>query len=320
VRFRLRLVSCLLISVIVEHVCLGVDEGELRRVQDGILTNGESWNRYDVLINIECIVPIRKETLGGKILDSDERRPFTRSVRLAIDHKTEEVFMFSKMDIRDVPPDSELGLAKDGVVSISELVCVTGRKVYRMNFPGGDPTNGGIAPYMVAMQMSSVPDLRCIGLGGLSATFGPMGSFERCLLLRAKPWNSKDEREYVAETKGEIQFTRTGKSNIVATQQFSKATMMPIRLNVVETIGNDKVTLVDELYTWKEFDGVFVPDSVSNEETQVISNDHRVNVYQSLETRWVSFGEPINPELIELAAAKDYSKLLKCLDPAALGN
>lgn len=317
-KFATERVGWLIISLVLTQVCLSDDESELKSIHDGLLANAECWKRYDVFSTIDCIVPNRRENPNLRLYESEEKRSFTKSVRLAIDHETEQVFMFSKLDLQDVPADSELRPSKDGIVSVCQVIWAKGGKVYSVAFPGGEQDKGAIASYMDVMQRSVAPDLRCIGLGGLNATFGPMGSFQRALLGRARRRNP-DEREVVSDSKEEVQFTISGKTRLVATQRFAKATMLPIQFSVNEAIGNDNVTLIDEHYTWKEFDGVFVPESVINEETQILTADRRVSVFQTLEAYWMSFGEPIDPKLFELAERKEYSKLLKSIDSVALG-
>ena len=318
-KFARKQFGWLIIFALLAEVRVSADESELKTAQDGLLANAECWKRYDVFITVECIVPERKDDANRKLYEAEEQRSFSKSVRLAIDHESDEVFMFSKLDLRDIPADCELRPSENGIVSVSQLIWTKGGRVHNVSFPGGQHDNDGAASYLEVMRSSVALDLRCVGLGGIGASFGKVGSFQRALLGRARRWNSPDEREIVSESNEEVQFTRSGKTRIVATQRFAKENMMPIQLTVKEAIGDDNVTLMDELYAWREFDGVFVPESVNSEETQLMTDERRISVFQSLEAHWMSFGEPIDPKLFELAERKEYSKLLKCIDPVSLG-
>jgi hypothetical protein len=290
--------------------CEADDSVELADLRTALISNGQTWRQFDILMRSETFV--LEPDVSPEVVKNVNCTTFTR---VAVDFDKDECFCFvsGKHSLADIQFD-RVGICKDGNTGIRE-------------FPGqaGNLKFGS----RELLHTFFVPDLRCLSLQDYPVRFqidASRGGFDQEVLrgphfspdptrLRIRSSRQKDSIELLIE--GTIGATRL---------RYHPKTSMPIGIQSFRKSTIPWTLEAREDYTWEERDGVYLPIEIGRDQpdsvdssTKDIDNLTRYRRAEIVQIHWLSFNRPLDPKLFELSTVNDISKLRKLIDPVACG-
>ncbi len=289
---------------------------EYRQFEDNLVSNAQRWKKYDVIMDQQFLF---------RIQGNNETKSISRQVRLAIDTEKREVFCFSKIsrEGNDSSQDEPKAKGKEAAVTkmMCRLVVAKDNEALIRGFPG--PRRSVVdskRPVYFFIADEQVPDLRSIGICKFPEPYHTSNLFDRRAEHVGTPPGAGEELVgTVSRNANQIGFVmnkKQSRSPVFWEKVYDAETLMPDSFEAKRKTDDNPRSIVEEIYFWQEFDGVYVPTSCVADENIYDANGNKTQAFfQSVDVMWLSFGEPLDQNLFDPKLHEDVSKLMKLLEP-----
>ena len=270
------------------------------------ISNAEALRQFDVLLVVEQF-------------SSHENKRLKRRTRLALDFDLNQCFCFDVQEIEDTTIPSDVK-----VIVLSGLAVFDGKAGIYRRFPGNGSPQQVNDLFDFLGGVMRVADLRCVGLGRFPETFscrGEITGFERALKNRARlPSGNVERYETVLQNRNHTRVLFTN-DNAEARYDFDGKTSMPTLISTYVGAKNQRLLYDEQVFHWKEIDGLFLPFSIS---TNAIKERNNLGVpvkeeFKSAEAHWFFVNKPLDKQLLSLVDEPALPSLMKLVDPASSG-
>lgn len=269
--------------------------------------NSEAWRKYDFLLQET------KFYKGSRPEGSPEAS--TRWIRCAIDWDVGEVFCFVRVEVDGVDAKEQKPVAQPVKKMYQHLVVKSGDVSRNRILPKrSQPLLVNDLRRVFNFFEVDVPDLRYVGIQPYSVRHNSVQSFEEVIAERITRINAPaalPSNKTITRDRNSLTVTTDLHDFGRAASQFDASTLMKER-TYWWMLEEPNVKRADQIISWLEKDGVFVPIEISIE-----TNEPQWSEFSTVAIYWRSLNEPLERTLFDPKFLDDVGNVMKCIDVEA---
>lgn len=300
----------------------GQEFAEINHYREATLANSTCLKSFDVNMNFNMFT---SKAEGGGLsaveytarlaVDLDQQTMFgVTTCKLEREARQKVEGEATQPAIKDSSLRESENDEKHSTITILSSLLIHDGKGYDHRLPGVSRFRGQKVEFDTGYKLLMIPEFRGVGLvdfpeGCNSLRYAEISKQRAQLII---PQGYETQTDLHDST---IVFrARNGDRRL--NYSYNTISLQPERILYELQVDGQWIPEIEEIYSWKEIDGVYVPEQILRSESSVVNSKLTVETYHSLTISWQSVNQGVDKRLLDPKKVSDLDFLRKLIAEA----